>query len=179
MTAPTVTAGAATLPRSLFTQAAALIAAVEEWGAAACLVGVAVLVNFQFIDRFSGEPYVWTEEVSRILMIWMACLGMAAVTRRGVHIGVDAVQTRLKGTVRSVYFRLMEGITCVVFGFVCGQAILLLRGSRGVELASTEWPIAVIIWAMVVGAGLSAVHALMRCLAGPPAAPSAILIQDA
>lgn len=166
--------------RSPLAAAAAVLAFLEEGLAAACLVGIAVLVNFQFLDRFSGDPYVWTEEVARILMIWMAFLGAAAVSRRGVHIGVDAVQLRLKGVARAVYFRAIETLTAVVFAFVCWQAFLLLRGSRGVELASTEWPIAVIIWAMVCGTGLGAAHALLRAIRGPDGggAPSP-LIQDA
>ena len=151
-----------------------LIGVVEEAIAMACLVGIAVLVNVQFMDRMSSEPWVWTEEVSRVLMIWLAYLGCAAATRRGIHIGVDAVMSRLSGMARQVAFRLLEGLAALVFGFVCWQGVLLLKGSRGVELASTEWPIAVIVWAIIVGAGLSCMHAASRCLAGAAAQEPAL-----
>jgi TRAP-type transport system small permease protein len=180
VTATSLGEGEGAARRSALATGAAVLAAAEEWTAAACLVGIAALINFQFLDRFSGDPYVWTEEVARVLMIWMACLGVAAVTRRGVHIGVDAVLVRLSGRVRSVYFRVIETLTGLVLAFVCWQAILLLHGSRGVELASTEWPIAVIIWAMICGAGLGAIHALVRAVTGPDAGvESSPVIQDA
>lgn len=154
---------------SLVEQLTTLVAHLEEVGGMICLVSIALLVNFQFLDRFSSSPTVWTEEVSRILLIWLAYLGCSAVTRRGVHIGVDLVVARLRGIVKHIAVFLLSSVEMLLFGLICWQGVRLLQASRGVELATTEWPISVIIWALIVGAGLSFLHALARCLRPQPA----------
>ncbi len=60
--------------------------------AALCLVGMFALVVVQVILRYTGGGVpVFTEEVARYAMIWMALLATAVAVREGSHIRIDLV----------------------------------------------------------------------------------------
>ena len=75
----------ATLQRAL-----RVAGAVEEGLAMLFLAGIAVVINLQVVSRYvMDDPFIWPEEISRILMVWASWWGAAAVTRRGLHIRFD------------------------------------------------------------------------------------------
>src|SRR5215213_7310041 len=55
-------------------------------------VGILVIpVSLQIISRYTQliPPYIWTEELSRFLFIWMIMLGAMIGIREGTHFEVD------------------------------------------------------------------------------------------
>lgn len=55
-------------------------------------VGILVVpVSLQIISRYTQliPPYIWTEELSRFLFIWMVMLGAMIGIREGTHFEVD------------------------------------------------------------------------------------------
>lgn len=64
-------------------------------GAAAALL-LALVALLQVASRYSGLVFVpWTEELSRLLFVWVVWLGAAAASARGAHIRFDLVVNRL------------------------------------------------------------------------------------
>src|SRR5947208_14878518 len=58
----------------------------------AATVGVLVIpVSLQVISRYTAliPSYIWTEEMSRFLFIWMVMLGAMVAIREGTHFEVD------------------------------------------------------------------------------------------
>ena len=82
-----------------FDQAAAIVA---------CALVVALLVDVSLgaITRSLGDPLIWTDELARFLMVWLAVAGWIIASRKRLH-------------VRIRFF----------------QDLLPARGHRGVELA--------------------------------------------
>jgi len=80
----------------------ALVAAIRaiETGlriaAALCLAGMFALVVAQVVLRYTGGGVpVFTEEVARYAMIWMALLASAVAVREGSHIRIDFLPAAL------------------------------------------------------------------------------------
>ena len=60
--------------------------------AALCLAGMFALIVAQVVLRYGGGGVpVFTEEVARYAMIWMALLASAVAAREGSHIRIDFV----------------------------------------------------------------------------------------
>ena len=138
----------------------------EEWLCILCLIAIAVILNMQIIDRYvMADPMIWPEEIARCLMIWIAWIGMAAVTRRGSHIGFDLLFSRLAPTARAIYDTFIDFATGAFFTFLAVQGFLLARLTADLTMAATELPTSLIIWPAVIGGGLSAFHCIVRIVA--------------
>jgi TRAP-type C4-dicarboxylate transport system permease small subunit len=140
------------------------LASLEEALAIFCLIGVAAMVNLQSIDRVRPDPFIWTEEMARAFQIWLSYLALGVVTHHGLHIGIDAITVRLRGLLRLAVLTAIELLNAAVFGFLAVQGYGLVKASAGMELVSTEFPVALIIWPLVIGSGLATLHSLLRCL---------------
>lgn len=69
-----------------------------EGAAAVLLLALVLVALLQVASRYSGLVFVpWTEELSRLLFVWVVWLGAAAGSARGAHIRFDLVVNRLPG----------------------------------------------------------------------------------
>src|ERR1051326_8236556 len=61
------------------------------WLMVATVAILIVPVTLQIVSRFTGliPSYIWTEELSRFLFIWMVMLGAMIGIREGTHFEVD------------------------------------------------------------------------------------------
>lgn len=116
----------------------ALLLATERLitGAALAMGCVAMTVAacaglFQVLTRFIlQEPATWSEPLIRMMLIWMAYLGLAAAVRAGSLVSVDLLYRLVRGRQR----RALEGVialsTLVLLGVLVWFGIDLT--SRGV-----------------------------------------------
>src|ERR1700680_4157804 len=56
--------------------------------ALALMVALLVTVLLGVVTRAIGEPFIWTDEVSRLLMVWLAGFGWILACRRHGHIRI-------------------------------------------------------------------------------------------
>src|SRR6476646_11597148 len=65
--------------------------------AIACALVVALLgcVALGVITRGLGEPLIWTDELSRFLMVWLAVFGWVVASRKRIHVRIRFFQDRL------------------------------------------------------------------------------------
>jgi len=61
---------------------------VMEVIAAMLLVALLITVTLGIVTRALGEPLIWTDEVSRFLMLWVAVTGWILASRRRAHIRI-------------------------------------------------------------------------------------------
>lgn len=72
-----------------------------EWLMALALVVMLVLVFGNVVLRYGfGSGIAWTEELSRLMFVWLIFLGAILALRRHAHLGVELVQARLPGWAR-------------------------------------------------------------------------------
>lgn len=91
------------------------------------LVLMVASVAWQIISRyFLASPSLWTEELSRFLLIWLGLLGGSYAYSNGMHLGLDLLGPRLTVAARR---RQQFAIHGLVIGFA---AVVLIKG--GIEL---------------------------------------------
>ena len=124
-------------------------------------VGILIIpVTLQIISRYTAliPSWIWTEELSRFLFIWMIMLGAMIGVREGTHFIVDvwpelaprpAARLQMVANVFILAFALVFvwwGMLFVRFGW--GQA------SELAELPMTfifiAWPVTGLVWAIFV-----------------------------
>ncbi len=136
-----------------------------------------------FARYFVGAPFSWSEEVSRLALIWMTFISAAFVMAEGRHITVDVLSPRLSagGRLR---------LECLSHGIVAGTClILLIGGSRFVwyvgKVGSPSLGIPMSWWYGAVGVGLllMAIHSIVNLLqviaTGQPTAHESLAQEEA
>ena len=66
-----------------------------RWLMVAAVAILMVPITMQVISRYTAliPPYIWTEELSRFVFIWMVMLGAMIAVRDGTHFDVDVWPT--------------------------------------------------------------------------------------
>ncbi len=92
-----------------------------EWTAGSLLFVLLVVGMLQVTSRYTGLMFVpWTEEVARLLFVWVVWIGAAAAAFRGSHIRFDFLVERLPRPMQA-------GIGTVVTLGVAGFLLLLVH----------------------------------------------------
>lgn len=129
------------------------------------LAAMVLIVTWQVFSRaiFNTAPF-WSEEVSRILMIWVAFLGIAIGFRERVHIAVGMFVDKLPMGVQSWVQRL---IYALMFAF---GLYLLVQGSQftletsQATLPSTGWPRSTLYAVMPISGFMICVYTILQAL---------------
>jgi TRAP-type C4-dicarboxylate transport system permease small subunit len=146
--------------------------------AAAIVVALLACVSLGVITRALGDPLIWTDELSRFLMVWLAAFGWIVASRRRIHVRIRYFQDRLPPRLhRAVEIAIQ--VAMIVFG-----ALVLVYGvrlvMRNVDLEATSLPVSMAwVYAPLVLAGavtalqglVETIGALRSRAAGRGAAP--------
>ena len=62
-----------------------------------CALVIALLacVSLGVVTRALGEPLIWTDELSRFLMVWLAVFGWIVASRKRIHVRIRFFQDLL------------------------------------------------------------------------------------
>ena len=118
-------------------------------------------VSLQMISRFTDliPPYIWTEELSRFLLIWMIMIGAMIGVREGTHFDVDVwpeLPLRANALLRIVShgFVLLFALVYVIWGI----AFVRFGWNQTSELADLPmvyifiaWPLTGLTWLVFLG----------------------------
>ena len=119
------------------------------WLMAATVAILVVPVSIQIVSRFTHliPAYIWTEELSRFLFIWMVMLGAMIGVREGTHFEVDVwpeLGARANAALRIVsnIFVLLMALVFVYWGIEFVQ----FGWYQTSELAELPMPFIFIAW---------------------------------
>ena len=88
------------------------IAAVVACGLLVALLGC---VTLGVVTRAANNPLIWTDELSRFLMVWLAAFGWILATRRRIHVRIRYFQDKLPaGAHRGVELAIQAAMTLFV-----------------------------------------------------------------
>lgn len=122
-----------------------------------CLVLMAILVFGNVVLRYGfNSGLVFSEEISRLLFVWLTFLGTILASREHAHLGVDSLVRRLPHAARQACI-LVSGVLMIM---MCG---LLFWGSlkqATINLDNTM-PVSGIPYASVHAAGIAAALGLI------------------
>lgn len=148
----------------------------------ACLSIMAILVFGNVVLRYAFDSGIAvSEELARLLFVWLIFLGAILASAQHAHIGFDTLVTRLPATWKKILIVVTGSlmlIACVIF-IVGGwqQAVINLDNTYPVLGISYAWLYAV---AIVFGAGMVVTIGanLWKALAHRPSDEDLVLIKD-
>lgn len=114
-----------------------LVKAVNRLFAGLTMVFVVVMVVIIFIQIISraiiGSSFSWTEELARILMIWVIFLGAGFAFQYGAHVSVETIVQRFPPNVQKIvpYFVFVASIIFLV--------VLLFKGIDITQRAMSQY----------------------------------------
>ncbi len=132
-----------------------------RWLMVASVAILMVPITMQVISRYTAliPPYIWTEELSRFVFIWMVMLGAMIAVRDGTHFDVD-VWPKLKPRPNAM-LRIATNLLVLVFALVYvywGIEFVQFGWNQSSELAELPmtyifiaWPLAGITWVLFLG----------------------------
>lgn len=144
---------------------AALVHA-NRWAVIVLLAVMAVLVFANVVSRYVfNHSFIWVEEVTRYMMIWVGFLGSGLVLRYGAHIAVEALQDVLPTRAAQAMRVLVVVILAATFIALTWLGIQYVRFAWDQETPVFNWNFGVVYLAVPVGSLLMLVHLL--CIAKP------------
>jgi TRAP-type C4-dicarboxylate transport system permease small subunit len=138
---------------------------------AACLAVMAVAVFVNVVLRYGfGSGIAASEELSRLLFVWMVFIGATAAYPTGEHMAFTSLVGMLRRWPRAfkamvVLIRLLVLLACVLLAWGAWQQVVVGLGSRSVVLAypTALLPLPALLAAIAIGA-----MALVELVKGTP-----------
>ena len=146
------------------------------WLMAATVAILIVPVTLQIISRYTAliPSWIWTEELSRFLFIWMIMLGAMIAVREGSHFVVDVLPDLPPRP--NAFLQIVTNLLVLAFALVFvwwGIEFVRFGWDQTSELAELPmafifmaWPVAGVTWVLFLG---EAFVASFRVLAGKSA----------
>ena len=128
------------------------VAKTLEVSIVACLAAMALLVFGNVVLRYGfNSGITFSEEMSRLLFVWLTFLGTILASREHAHLGVDSLVRRLPHAARQACI-LVSGVLMI---FMC---VLLFWGSWQQAQINLDnaMPVTGIPYAVLHGAGIAA-----------------------
>lgn len=142
-----------------------LVGHAEELSGMLLIAGLAAVVNLQIFSRYLfNAPFIWPEEVARLLLVWMTFIGAAALTRRGSDIAVDTFVLLFPPRVRRFFLLLRDVTMIALFSFIAFQGFELADAVAGMPLIATGWPTATLAWPLMACGILTVFHCALRVM---------------
>lgn len=120
---------------------------------------MAVLVFTNVVSRYLfNHSFVWAEEISRYMMIWVGFLGSGLVLRIGAHIAVDVFQDLMPRRVAQAMRLAVLTVMLVCIGAMGWLGVQYVAFAWGQETPVLNWNFGLIYLVIPIGAALMLLH---------------------
>ncbi|MBT8361206.1 MAG: TRAP transporter small permease [Desulfobacterales bacterium] len=128
---------------------------------------LAVVVFTQFFSRYVlNDPFGWTEEVARYLLICVGFLGATVGVRRNTHIFVEVFYRYLPKKIAAFLKSVVDIIRVIFFTTLCYFAIAMMPVMKSQKMTAIPVPVnviyGVVLFALVIMTLRSIVFAWQR-----------------
>ena len=164
-----VNAESSSSPRSWLARLEPYLTTTVRAVTAALLLGIVVVIAWQVFSRYIPGIRVprWTEEISLIMMVWLAMLGSALAVRAGEHLAVDVVVRQFPPAFRRLFAR---GIWLLVAAFglyLAWYGYELAVRTMVQTFAATKLPIGLMYFSIPLGGLLITTYSLRNAWLQP------------
>ena len=136
-------------------------AAIVACGLVAALL---VCVALGVVTRALGDPLIWTDELSRFLMVWLAVFGWVLASRKRIHVRIRFFQDRLPGRLHSLVEIAIQAAMVVFGGLVTVYSVGLI--GKNYDLEATSLPISMswLYAPLVLGGAITAMQGAIELI---------------
>jgi TRAP-type C4-dicarboxylate transport system permease small subunit len=147
-------------------RAEAALVAVNRWALIALMAAMAVLVFSNVVSRYVfNYSFIWVEEITRYMMVWVGFIGSGLVLRYGAHIAVEALQDALPTRAAQAMRVLVVIVLAITFAAMTWLGIQYDGFAWDQETPVFNWNFGLVYLAIPIGSALMLVH--LFCIAGP------------
>lgn len=144
----------------------AVLVGVNRWVVIALMAAMSVLVFANVVSRYLfNYSFLWVEEISRYMMVWVGFIGSGLVLRYGAHIAVEALQDALPTRAAQVTRALVVVVLAITFIAMTWLGVQYVRFAWDQETPVFNWNFGLIYLAIPIGSALMLIHLL--CIARP------------
>ena len=128
------------------------------------VVAILVCVALGVVTRALRDPFIWTDELSRFLMVWLAVFGWVLATRRRIHVRIRFLQDRLPDPAhRYVEIGIQAAMT--LFGaLVAAYAVGLVGKNHDLEATSLPISMSWLYAPLVLGGAVTALQGVIEVI---------------
>jgi TRAP-type transport system small permease protein len=126
-----------------------------------CMVLVAVMLTVVMVQvtlRAARASVPWSEELSRMLLIWIGMLGAGIAAKNGLHVGVDFLITVLPRKLSQILSILIKGTLVWFLFFFAKYSLQAAEGALRVKATTIEITMYFPKLALPVGSVLILIH---------------------
>lgn len=138
----------------------AILARIEDGIAGLVLAAVLGIVVYELTVRgVFGHSNLWTDELSRVLLIVMTYLSAIGLTRDGAHVRVELFIERLGPGVRALLERVIDAL-CLVFAVTAtwlGLKYVQESAAFGISFAHSDLPFPIWVAQAIIPIGFAAI----------------------
>ena len=137
----------------------------EEWTGILLLVIMAIVVNMEIFARYLfGRPFLWTEEVTRLTLVWLTFIAVPALIRKGGDMVINTfIELLPAGLLRWIHV-IRDVLMILVYALVAWEGYRLAHAVQGMTLVVTDWSTALLAYPLVIGGALVILHVTVRLL---------------
>ncbi len=156
----------------------AILARIEDGIAGLVLAAVLGIVVYELVVRgIFGHSNLWTDELSRVLLIVMTYDSAIGLTRDGAHVRVELFIERLSPGVRAVLERVIDAL-CLLFAMTAtwlGYKYVQESALFGISFAHSDLPFPIWVAQAIIPIGFAAIslRLFLRLIGVRPAAAAA------
>ena len=161
--------GGASPPRSLYQRIEDVVVGIVRAVVVGLLVGIVFAISWQVLTRYvPGLPVPrWTEEVSLILMVWLAMVGSALAVRTGEHLAMDILHRQVDPRLRDPLIRLVWLLAAAFGAYLVWYGWELSMRTMMQTFSATKWPIGWMYLGIPVGGVLMLFFSLKNFVLPP------------
>lgn len=121
-------------------------------GSLICFLAMFFCIGIEVISRnVIHMPTTWAEELSRLFCVWSVFLGSASAWRRGAHITIVALLTRLRGKAEKSLILFVDFVCAAFLAAVWYGTIRLMFESYTTKTTALEMSISVFYLGLLLG----------------------------
>lgn len=131
-----------------------------------------IVIALQVVFRYViNDSLAWTDEIARLVLVWMTFLGAGLASFRGVHLKLDLLAANASPRVRTVVSTIATLLVLVFLAVLSMGNLDVVEAREGIPFTSFAMPSKYLSYAINVGAFLMGVGAFVSLLLAFAAGP--------
>jgi TRAP-type transport system small permease protein len=124
----------------------------------ALVTALLACVSLGALTRSLGNPLIWTDELSRFLMVWLAVFGWIAASRKRIHVRIRFFQDRLPRKARAAVELAIQAAMTLFGALVAAYGAGLIGKNHDLDATTLPISMAWMYAPMVLGGAAMALQ---------------------